>query len=191
MRPDKKRERALAKGAAFFASLAGVSVEEVAKTIQGQTVEDKQQVQMQGEATLLSLLSPSKFESRVCSRAACGQYYMTNYRSQAYCSLNCVKIELNSIGIAFDPTKPPHERWGGEPPLTVPPEAIQSMKTILTRDIRLAVRQRGVIEPHPILPKEDLEVLPQEAHTNHPIEPEQSGLPSEFDFDLMEFDLDN
>lgn len=57
--------------------------------------------------------------------------YAWNVSSIAYCGIFCMAIALQEIGIEWDNTKPPAERWGRYVPAVVPPEALSILQEIL------------------------------------------------------------
>ena len=80
---------------------------------------------MEAEAVLLSLEKPAVFTYKPCKR--CGEMFGTNYRGVGYCSDNCrVKHLQSQTGIVWNPSRAtPEERWGGEPPLVIPPSILK------------------------------------------------------------------
>lgn len=77
------------------------------------------------EAVLRSLERPAAFTYKRCKR--CGEMFGTNYRAVAYCSDHCRGVAFqNQTGIRWNPLRAtPEQRWGGEPPLIVPPSVLQ------------------------------------------------------------------
>ena len=64
---------------------------------------------------------------------SCGEYFLTNYKANVYCSMKCFKVELEKKGIVWKPDKSFYEQWGNlEPPLMIPPEAIKAMRRLLS-----------------------------------------------------------
>lgn len=127
MRPAKKADRAFAQLAKMLADF-GVeqeTIEEIKETAPTNSLA----ISRQGEAVLLWLESPAKFTTKVCKREACQQPFGTNYRSVAYCSDNCRSRDVsNMLGIKWDWTRASEEeRWGGEPPLIIPPAAMKNL----------------------------------------------------------------
>ena len=126
MRAAKKAVRAMDGLAALLAQY-GVDQETIAE-IKETAPTDRNAISRQGEAVLLFLESPAKFTSKQCKR--CGEYFGTNYRSVAYCSDNCRSRAMNDIfGMVWNWTeKSEEERWGGEPPLIIPPRAFAKLE---------------------------------------------------------------
>lgn len=106
---------------------------------------------MQAEATLYQLAKPSAFMTKVCKQ--CGEEFSTSYRSVAYCSDTCRAKHLQSqSGIVWNPNKPAAERWGGEPPLIVPPEAYKKLKEFadhIQSQIQIETPQVAHVEEDP------------------------------------------
>lgn len=64
---------------------------------------------------------------------SCGEYFLTNYKANVYCSMKCFKVELEKKGIVWKPEKSFYEQWGNlEPPIMIPPEAIKAMRRLLS-----------------------------------------------------------
>ena len=127
MRLSKKAERSMAKLAEMLAA-SGVTIEEI-EEIKETAPTGREAVSMQAEAVLLFLESPAKFTQKQCKRTECGEYFGTNYRSVAYCSDTCRAKEVSrQIGVKWNYFKTEHERWGGEPPLVIPPAALQKIR---------------------------------------------------------------
>ncbi len=51
--------------------------------------------------------------------------YRWNSRGIGYCGMTCMAAALEKIGIKWDSTKLPSERWGKAVPKIVPPDAVQ------------------------------------------------------------------
>lgn len=78
------------------------------------------------EATIKSVLKPGSFTYRQCKR--CGETFGADYRSVAFCSDHCRIEYLRTVsGIEWSSGKTPIERWGGEPPLIIPPSVLKVM----------------------------------------------------------------
>jgi hypothetical protein len=84
------------------------------------------------EALLLCIQKPARFMFKNCKREECKEPFGTNYRAVGYCSDHCRARDLEKIGIQWDPTKRPEERWGGEPPLVIPPDAVKTLRRLLS-----------------------------------------------------------
>jgi len=94
----------------------------------------KEMAKWEAESLLRSLTWPyPELVDRECANPTCKRIFLTNYKANAYCSMECDKIELERKGIVWDPDKPFHEQWGHlEPPLMIPPEAIKAMRRLLS-----------------------------------------------------------
>lgn len=83
------------------------------------------------------------FKDKECKN--CGETfaYAWNVDFISMCSLHCLRESLEKIGIKWDHTKPPSERWGfvarGYIPATVSPEALQTLKSTMNevREVQL------------------------------------------------------
>ncbi len=102
----------------------------------------------EAEAVLLFLEKPARFMQKQCKRTECGEWFGTNYRAVGYCSDNCRIKSLSAMGIQWDPSKRPEERWGGEEPLVIPPAALKML-------IQLAQKQAEVSFSYPPLGTQD------------------------------------
>lgn len=126
MRPKKKAERSIEELARRLQEFGMDS--ETVENIKNNVPDDRDAISRQGEAVLLWLESPAKFTMKICKRKSCSEPFGTNYRSVAYCSDNCRAKEISSqIGIKWDWLKQEEERWGGEPPLIIPPHALRML----------------------------------------------------------------
>lgn len=126
MRPSKKADRAMA-GIAELLKKHGYADDNKIEELKDTAPTDKLAISRQGEAVLLFLESPAKFTTKQCKR--CGEYFGTNYRSVGYCSDNCrARAISEQLGVKWDWLRPEEERWGGEPPLVIPPAAIKKLQ---------------------------------------------------------------
>jgi hypothetical protein len=76
------------------------------------------------EASLRSIHKPHAFTYRKCKH--CESLFGTSYYGVSYCSDSCRIIDFNkTTGMTWSGDKSPEERWGGEPPMVVPPEVIK------------------------------------------------------------------
>jgi hypothetical protein len=124
----------------------------------------------EAEAVLLALEKPARFEYKICKREECKEPFGTNYRAVAYCSDNCRAKELAKIGIHWNPSKPPELRWGGEPPLIIPPSVVKLLRSLLSQLppneelIEHAPPEipQEVVQNKTILPEPPLECIVQE-----------------------------
>ena len=94
----------------------------------------KDMARWEAESLLRSLNWPyPELVSVECWNPTCKKIFLTNYKANVYCSMECDKIELERKGIVWDPDKPFDEQWGyREPPLMIPPEAIKAMRHLLS-----------------------------------------------------------
>lgn len=49
-----------------------------------------------------------------------------------YCSIPCMVSALKDIGITWNPTKPPEDRWGRTIPAVVPPQALEILQDLVS-----------------------------------------------------------
>jgi len=133
----RKAEKAMASMAALMQQIKGddtapvvrnFDVKEAAKEAVARKVLDKSNA---AEGVLTFLSDPRTVVLKYCKR--CEEPFGTNYQSVAYCSDNCRAKALEKIGIQWNPHKRPEERWGGQPPLVIPPEAIDAMVKLLRK----------------------------------------------------------
>lgn len=124
MRQEKKVERSvneIAKRLAEF-GIDPIRIEKLKDSVP----ETSETISRQGEAVSLWLYEPHKFTTKLCKR--CGEPFATNYRSVAYCSDPCRAHDISEqIGVKWNYFKSEEERWGGEPPLVIPPRALQML----------------------------------------------------------------
>lgn len=83
----------------------------------------------EADSVLLYIENPNAFREAECRE--CRRYFATNYGSVACCSDNCRRAGLRKIGIEWNPTKTQAERWAGNIPLVVPPDALPLAKKVL------------------------------------------------------------
>jgi hypothetical protein len=122
MRVDKKQARQLAKLAALLSNVGvTVDVEKIQEDAKLTPVTESDKL----EATLTSIRRPGDFIYRLCKR--CREPFGTNYHAVAYCSDLCRIRDFELLtGCVWRP-KPAEERWGGEPPLVIPPDVVRKM----------------------------------------------------------------
>jgi hypothetical protein len=99
--------------------------------------DNPQRVAFRGQAVLRSLEFPSEERlTKVCKYKECGNVFVSNYHSVAYCSVLCMEIELKKhFGLAWTPhARIKKERWEvrAEPEM-IPMKALQAMKMIVAR----------------------------------------------------------
>lgn len=141
MRKQKKVERAVA-GLQEWLAKAGVQQEIIAVAAE-HTELTRQDKSLQAEGVLLFLQKPMGFVTKLCRW--CEQPFETNYRSVAYCSDDHRAKALKRDGIIWSPYKSAEERWGGEPPLVIPPEA----RKRLLEWAKILVEKESEIPEHP------------------------------------------
>lgn len=125
MKKETKTKKALA-GLAEWLKESGHSEAAIQEAIE-RTPTDRDAVHLQAEAVLLYLEKPARFITKPCK--LCGEYFGTNYRGVSYCSnAHRAKSLLDSTGIRWNPHKSEAERWGGEPPLVIPPTAVNKLR---------------------------------------------------------------
>lgn len=74
------------------------------------------------------------FKAQECKTCGLIFAYAWDVSAVSYCSIPCIDKALKNIGLKWNPTKPPEERWGRTVPAVVPPSALeilQSMDAIL------------------------------------------------------------
>lgn len=96
-----------------------------------------QRVSFRGQAVLTSLAYPEAERiTRICKAEDCGRYYTTNYAPVAYCSNECMQLEMKArYGISWIPdVYARKERWEvrAEPEM-IPMQALIAMKMIVAR----------------------------------------------------------
>lgn len=147
----------------------------------------KEMAKWEAESLLRSLTWPyPELVDRQCANPTCKKIFLTNYKANAYCSMECDKIELERKGIVWDPDKPFHEQWGHlEPPLMIPPEAIKAMRHLLSivdsgnPVVSRSLKQDSDKEHIPVV--EDVSLDPQVLY-NDPDIPEEHESEPEDDF---------
>jgi hypothetical protein len=108
MRADKKQARENARIAALAAAAYGIKAPEVMTGPSAATRRDN--ISREAEAVLAYKENPEAFTERTCTH--CGKRFAVNRARVANCSVECVAKELEGIGIKFDWSKPPEQRWG-------------------------------------------------------------------------------
>lgn len=138
---------------------AGIKEEEIKTEVQEPTGELQrlERAQFHAEAVLHFLQYPST--SRIVkSCKECGEPFSTYYKSVAYCDYPCLKAGLKRVGLLWEETEYDYdaktnvERWGNyEPPLVIPPAAIQAMRDLLNSiDQGNQVLSKAPVEPSPV-----------------------------------------
>ena len=120
MNIDKKIER----------NLSGLSpeIQAMVRAAQEQTkaAETPESTDKEAELVLKSLARPTSVVTRKCKN--CKREFQTDYAFKRYCTRNCLREALKANGILWDEYKPETERWHGEPPSTIYPETLETLK---------------------------------------------------------------
>lgn len=103
------------------------------------------------EGVLSSVRRPGDFTYKVCKRANCKLPFGTNYTSVGYCSDICRIRDFEDLtGCKWNPHKTDEERWGGEPPLIIPPKVLAVLypfaRRILEEFERLGMTEQSLQE---------------------------------------------
>jgi hypothetical protein len=148
MRPSKKAERDLQKIKDLL-TRSGIKEEVIENAIDEPQI-GQDAISRQGEAVLLFLEAPAKFTAKVCKR--CQEPFGTNYRSVAYCTDTCrAKAITEQTGLKWNWMKPENERWGGEPPLIIPPEAFKHLQ-VYVKVLQLQSQNQRETQQQVLLP---------------------------------------
>ena len=125
MKKETKAKKALANLKDWLVD-SGHSVDHVEKLAEA-TPLTADQIHLQVDAVLLYLEKPARFIIKICKY--CKEPFGTNYRAVAYWSnSHRAKVLYQETGIRWNPHKSEHERWGGEPPLIIPPMAVSKLR---------------------------------------------------------------
>ena len=178
MRQSKKAERSMGKLMDMLAA-SGTTTEAI-EEMKTNAPTGREALSRQGEAVLLFLESPAKYTAKLCKR--CGEAFGTNYRAVAYCSDSCrAKTMYEQLGVKWNNFKTEEERWGGEPPLIIPPEALQRIQQLVAWFADNLPTQTETKNPLPLNPEgfqsasyptpyrsaeQSVSPLRSEAHTN-------------------------
>lgn len=106
-----------------LAELLGLTLEQVKAHRRAQNADDKLR---EAEAVLLFVEQPTAFILKECEQ--CGGQFMTTYKYVSNCSMSCRIKSLHKIGIEYDPTKTPEERWRRTripTEYSIPPQALK------------------------------------------------------------------
>lgn len=175
MKQKNKEARNLAKVLALLGQ-HGVAVDkkEIETSVAAHRISESDKL----EGVLASVRRPGDFTYRVCKRPECRAPFGTNYVSVAYCSDNCRIREFEKLtGCTWTP-KAPEERWGGEPPLIIPPDVVYRMFEYSKTLLQYAETQgwespedipRPVFHAESVVESETLEADPDsQVETNQP-----------------------
>lgn len=148
MRPNKRADRAM-DALALMLKASGVTTEAITE-MRETAPTGREAISRQGDAVLLFLECPAKFTAKLCKR--CGEPFGTNYRSVAYCGDNCRSKEISTqIGVKWDWLRATEEeRWGGEPPLIIPPAALRKIQQFVQWYADNLSTQTEIENPSPI-----------------------------------------
>jgi hypothetical protein len=93
-------------------------------------LESDSDMMREGQSVLnyYSTVNSTDWKDKQCKY--CGKMfkYCWNSDAIAYCGIVCMKDALKQIGIDWDPSKAPAERWGKYIPAVVPPGAIEILQ---------------------------------------------------------------
>lgn len=73
----------------------------------------------------------SGFKTKECKYCHHIFAYSWDVEGIAYCSVTCMKMALQAIGLTWNPTKRPSERWGRTVPAVVPPAALSILQDLV------------------------------------------------------------
>jgi len=108
------------------ADTLGISYEEAEdKFFSNTPVETDDDKAREAESVILYFEHKNEFLQKECKQCGGVFAYTYSYEGVAYCSNPCRKNALANIGIQWNPTKAPHERWGRYMPAVVPPKALE------------------------------------------------------------------
>ena len=147
----------------------------------------KEMANWQAQSLLINLRWPYP-EMVAIECWGCKRKFLTNYKANVYCSMQCFKDELEKIGIAWRPEKSFAQRWGNlEPPLMIPPEAIRAMRRLLSivdqESLAVSHSPEPDYEPEPDIPEISEDVLPDPPNpSNDPDIQEEHETNSDDDF---------
>jgi hypothetical protein len=126
MRKELKDKRAVENLAKLLAEINGDKAPKVdAESITRDAATYKPDPSYTADAVITFIQKPARFAFKKCGRVECGEMFGTNYRAVNFCSVNCRIKYLEAQGIKWNPYKKEEERWGGEPPLIIPPDALK------------------------------------------------------------------
>ena len=125
-RTSKAEQKKQEKGMEFLLALLGdtgqtVEEEQVKKAFEP-PVKHHDYKMLQAEGVLLHLqVAQRTMQHKYCKR--CGEVFSTRYMSVAYCSDLCRKMEMEAIGIRWDPRTDSYANMDAERPIVVGPQA--------------------------------------------------------------------
>ena len=124
MNEAKKQLRARKK----LAELMGIEFkeEEHLAAVTETAARKKENTSREAEAVLFYVSDRRKFLQKECRN--CGGVFAVNRQNVNYCSDGCRKRALAKIGIVWDFSKNPEERWDFKEPLVVPPQVLARLE---------------------------------------------------------------
>lgn len=117
MNDQKKAER--------LAALLGME----APTLDPGKIYDRETDSREAEAVLAYVKDPQRFVKKLCK--LCDGTFMVDRANVSYCSDRCRAKALDNIGIGWDRTKNPAERWDFQEPLTIPPQIVEPLEILV------------------------------------------------------------
>lgn len=171
MKEKTKRERALKKNLELLEKLGGIKLD--ADTVRQEVAATRVGVSDSLEGVLVSIRRPGDYTYRLCKR--CRQPFGSNYISVGYCSDICRIRDFEELtGCKWNHHKSQEERWGGEPPLIIPPEVVKAM---LAYSMRILAEAERLGLP---IPRQDQPIF-VDCEEIHSLSDEQASDPSEKD----------
>lgn len=130
-------ETRAAKAAALVAQLQGVPVEEVKITLPVESVDDRM---AQVEAVIQYFETNGQYFTHINCRE-CGELfaYKWDRHAIAFCSVLCAHENLKRIGLTWNPSRGPAQRWGVTAPIVVPAAALPHIQSLLKTDQEVQV----------------------------------------------------
>lgn len=131
------------------------------------------------DAVLQFIEKPARFTKKKCKWDVCTEVFFTNYRAVSFCSNHCRARYLRTqIGIEWDPTKTEQERWGGEPPLVIPPHVVKKLLPF-AQAILDAASLINQADPELLLPNQEEPDFPEEVNASKRKEVQDGTIPLE------------
>lgn len=114
-----------------LADLFGLVVPEELKAPDPARTYENETRSREAEAVLAYVYNPHKFVQKECK--FCGLIFAVSRANVNKCSDRCRIAELANMGITWDPSKSPEERWDFKEPLVVPPQALMHLQPIVEK----------------------------------------------------------
>lgn len=129
-----------------LAAILGLEVEEevIVESASEAQQRKREDASREAEAVIFFVQDRRKLLQKECK--LCGGVFAVNRQNVAFCSDECRKRWLDKIGIVWDPTKNPEERWEFKEPLVIPPQTLQPLLDHLESHQEI---ERVVEEPEP------------------------------------------